>query len=157
MPSTRTAARRAVLTTILSAAFAALLIPALPTPEAEAGKRAASRSACVNRLCTETRDGARRCRTRDTRARIAKCFITRAARHFSQPRRQAFAIAYRESRYNWRATNPSSGAAGLYQFMPRTWGTTPYRRKSPYNPRWAALAAMWMWKHGKQSHWVTWY
>ncbi len=156
MSSTRSAARRAALSSVLSAAFAALRIPVLPAPEAEAGTRAKARSACVNRLCTETRDGARRCRERDTRARIAKCFITRAARHFRQSRSQAFYIAYRESRYNWRATNSSSGAAGLYQFMPRTWNYTPYRAKSPYHPRWAALAAMWMWKNGYKSHWSTW-
>jgi hypothetical protein len=45
------------------------------------------------------------CHRVDGRARIARCFIRRAARH--------------------------------------------------YNPRWAALAAMWMWKRGGQSHWAT--
>jgi hypothetical protein len=37
--------------------------------------------------------------------------------------------------------------------MPRTWASTPYRKQSPYNPRWASLAAMWMWKHGGYHHW----
>jgi hypothetical protein len=52
-------------------------------------------------------------------------------------------------------TNSSSGAAGLYQFMPGTWAHTPYRRHSPYSPKWASLAAMWMWKRGGQHHWST--
>ena len=86
-------------------------------------------------------------------AQVARCFIARAADHFHQSRSQAYYIAHRESRYNWRVTNRSSGAAGLYQFMPRTWRSTPYRHHSPYHPRWASLAAMWMWAHGGYSHW----
>ena len=155
MSSTRTTARRAVLNLMLTAAFAAFLIPALSTATASAAERTSARTACANRLCTEVRDNSGRCWGRETRTRVAKCFIRRAAYHFDQPRRQAMAVAWRESRYNWRATNGSSGAAGLYQFMPRTWGSTPYRGRSAYNPRWAALAAMWMWKKGYQSHWST--
>jgi soluble lytic murein transglycosylase-like protein len=94
------------------------------------------------------------CWNKHGQTKIAKCFITRAAKRYGQSRGQALYIAHRESRYNWRVTNSSSGAAGLYQFMPRTWQSTPYRKHSPYHPKWAALAAMWMWKRGGQSHWA---
>ena len=152
MISTRSAARCAALITLLSAAFAVLSNPVLSTETAEAAK---ARSTCANRLCTKNREWAKSCYRHDTRRRTARCFIARAARHYGQSREKAFAVAYRESRYNWRVTNRSSGAAGLFQFMPRTWQYTPYRRYSVYNPRWAALAAMWMWKKGYQSHWST--
>lgn len=155
MSSTRSTARRAVLNLTLSAAFAALLMPVLSTATASAAERTTARTACANRLCTEFRDDAQSCWERPSRARVSKCFIRRAAYHFDQPRRHAITVAYRESRFNFRVTNASSGAAGLYQFMPSTWRYTPYRGKSVYNPRWAALAAMWMWKKGHQSHWVT--
>ena len=151
MSSTRNVARGAALMTILGALLALLTLSLTPAT-ADAAK---ARSACTDRLCTETKPAAKRCRAQETRARVAKCFITRAARHFRQSRSKAIQIAWRESRFNWRATNSSSGAAGLFQFMPRTWGATPYRRYSPYNPRWASLAAMWMWKKGYQSHWST--
>ena len=151
MSSTRNATRSVVLNMILGAVLALLTLSLVPA----AANAAEARSACANRLCTDTRPAAKRCRSEERRAVVAKCFITRAARHFRQSRSKAIQIAWRESRFNWRATNPSSGAAGLFQFMPRTWGSTPYRRYSPYNPRWASLAAMWMWKRGYQSHWST--
>ena len=108
---------------------------------------------CANALCTKDVASAKSCWRHDSGARIARCFIARAASRYGQSARDAKYIAHRESRYNWRVTNSSSGAAGLFQFMPRTWAYTPYRSKSAYHPRWAALAAMWMWKHGYKSHW----
>jgi hypothetical protein len=110
-------------------------------------------SPCANRLCTKYKAGTTSCWNLHGRKKKARCFIRRAADHFHQSRKQAYYIAWRESRYNWRATNPSSGTAGLYQFARRTWESTPYHKHSPYHPRWAALAAMWMWKHGGYSHW----
>jgi hypothetical protein len=138
---------------ILSAlAVAALLVLAVPTP-APAANRSPS-DPCANRLCTTYERGTPSCWKRDGRRAIARCFIYRAARHYGQSTRLALHIAHRESRFDWRVTNASSGAAGLYQFMPRTWRSTPYRRHSPYHPKWAALAAMWMWKRGGYSHWT---
>ena len=120
---------------------------------AAAHARVHDRSPCANRLCTKYEPGTKSCHAKHGRAAIARCFISRAAAHFGQNRKLAYAIAYRESRYDWRVTNPSSGTAGLYQFARRTWKSTPYREHSPYQPRWAALAAMWMWKHGGFRHW----
>ncbi len=133
---------------ILSAlAVAALLVLAVPA--------AAGADVCANRLCTKYDEGTESCWSRSGRAAVSRCFIYRAAKHYGQSTRLAMQIAHRESRLNWRVTNASSGAAGLYQFMPRTWQYTPYRKHSPYHPKWASLAAMWMWKRGMYSHWST--
>jgi soluble lytic murein transglycosylase-like protein len=131
---------------ILSAlAVAALLVLAVPA--------AADANVCANRLCTKYEKVTETCWKRSSRAAISRCFIYRAAKHYRQSTSHALHIAHRESRFDWRVTNSSSGAAGLFQFMPRTWQSTPYRRHSPYNPKWASLAAMWMWKRGGLSHW----
>jgi hypothetical protein len=142
---------RSTLRLIACAVMALALTMALSTPAS--AKAREYRSTCANRLCTKDRPHVKSCKRFDRRKRVARCFIRRAAVHFHQPTRQAFYIAWRESRYHWRATNPSSGTAGLYQFARQTWHSTPYRRHSRYNPRWASLAAMWMWAHGGYSHW----
>ena len=143
--------------TLSALAVAALLILAVPTPAAEAAKRSTTAvgNPCANRLCTKYDRGTPSCWKRGTRTKIARCFIYRASRHYGESTRLALQIAYRESRFDWRATNGSSGAAGLYQFMPGTWANTPYRRYSAHHPKWSALAAMWMWKRGGYGHWST--
>jgi soluble lytic murein transglycosylase-like protein len=133
-----------------AALFVALLaLPTLPKANADFGPQAA----CSGRLCFKNEPGTKSCWRKDRRAGVSKCFIKRAAAHFRQSKQQAYAIAYRESRFNYRVTNSSSGAAGLYQFMPQTWQSTPYHKKSPYSPKYASLAAMWMWSNGGYSHW----
>jgi hypothetical protein len=135
-------------------AAAVLFVALMASPAApHAGATTKAHATCADRLCKHNTPGTRQCWRFERRARVSQCFIRRAARHFHQSQRQALAIAYRESRYNYRVTNSSSGAAGLYQFMPDTWAHTPYRKQSPYQPRWAALGAMWMWAHGGYSHW----
>jgi membrane-bound lytic murein transglycosylase B len=152
MHSTRTAALlRAALTTMACAVVATAIALATTAAPATAAKKPTN--PCANRLCTKYKPHTGRCWDYSTRTKVSRCFIRRAARHFDQPLSQAYYIAHRESRYNYKATNSSSGAAGLYQFMPRTWASTPYRKHSAYNPRWASLAAMWMWKHGGYHHW----
>src|SRR4051812_28299460 len=137
---------RAALTTF---ACALALLVALPMT-AQASTKG---NPCTNRLCTKTKPNTPSCWRYDARKKVARCFISRAARHFHQSQSQAYYIAWRESRYNWKVTNPSSGTAGLYQFAHQTWESTPYRHHSPYSPRYASLAAMWMWAHGGYSHW----
>jgi soluble lytic murein transglycosylase-like protein len=154
MHSTRTAALlRVALRTMASAAAAFAVVLAVATTPATASGNQPQKNPCANRLCTKYKPHTPRCWDHNTRREISRCFIRRAARHYHQSLSQAYYIAHRESRYDYKATNSSSGAAGLYQFMPRTWASTPYGRHSAYNPRWAALAAMWMWKHGGYSHW----
>jgi hypothetical protein len=156
MLSTPTAALlRVALKTMACAAVAltaALAVAPAPASASGGGKPHGSEP-CANRLCTKDVPRTKSCYSLHSRTKVARCFIKRAARHFGQSTSQAYYIAHRESRYNWRVTNSSSGAAGLYQFMPRTWASTPYHKHSPYKPRWAALAAMWMWAHGGYSHW----
>ena len=57
-----------------------------------------------------------------------------------------------ETGRTWRTdlTNPS-GAAGLFQFMPGTWRSTPYASHSVYSAKWASFAGAWGRTHG-----VTW-
>jgi soluble lytic murein transglycosylase-like protein len=155
MHSTNTAALlRVALKAMASTAAAFAVVLALATTPATAATHGSpQKNPCANRLCTKYKAHTPRCWEHNSRSEISRCFIRRAARHFHQSLSQAYYIAHRESRYDYKATNSSSGAAGLYQFMPRTWAGTPYHSHSPYHPRWAALAAMWMWKHGGYSHW----
>jgi hypothetical protein len=155
MRSTRRAAHRAARKTIVGVlVMPALMLTLTPTTAAAATKNAHRYGGhCANRLCTKDVKNTPSCWRHKGHARISRCFIRRAAARYGQSRHEAYYIAHRESRYNWRVTNSSSGAAGLFQFMPRTWAYTPYRSRSPYHPRWAALAAMWMWKHGWKSAW----
>jgi hypothetical protein len=53
-----------------------------------------------------------------------------------------------------RSRNRSSGAAGLLQFLPSTWRTTPYARFSIWSPYANALAAGWMHHVGRGSEWT---
>lgn len=50
--------------------------------------------------------------------------------------------------------NPSSGAAGLFQFLSGTWKRTPYRRLSRFNAYANALAAAWLVRHDRG--WSEW-
>lgn len=66
-------------------------------------------------------------------------------------------IAWAESRNDPNATNRSTGASGLYQFLPSTWRTTPQGRAglSPYDPVAATAAAEWMLRQGRAREWVA--
>lgn len=151
MLSTRTAGLRPALNTTICT-LATLVLLLLVTPASDAATRS-HRSPCANKLCTKDLPRTPSCWRFHRDERVARCFIARAAVHYGQPKSTAFSIARRESRFHWRATNPSSGTAGLFQFARQTWQSTPYRHHSPHQPRWASLAAMWMWAHGGYSHW----
>ena len=58
-----------------------------------------------------------------------------------------------ESHYSATARN-LSGAAGLFQFLPSTWRSTPYGRFSVYSAYANALGAGWMHAHGRGGEWV---
>ena len=80
--------------------------------------------------------------------------ITAAARRYGQSPAAMVAVARCESGLNPRAVNRVSGAAGLFQFMPRTWCTTPYARASVFDAAANANAAAWMWSVGRRHEWV---
>lgn len=52
------------------------------------------------------------------------------------------------------ARNSSSGASGLFQFLPSTFASTPYASFSVWSPYANALAAGWMHAHGRGGEWV---
>lgn len=56
--------------------------------------------------------------------------------------------------FNRFSRNLSSGASGLFQFLPSTWRTTPYASLSVWDPVANALAAGWMHMHGRGGEWT---
>ncbi len=80
--------------------------------------------------------------------------ITAAARRYGQSPSAMIAVARCESTLNPRAVNRSSGASGLFQFLPSTWRTTPYAAQSIFDPVASANAAAWMWSVGRRREWV---
>ena len=66
----------------------------------------------------------------------------------------AMNVAYCESRYHPNSVNSSSGASGLFQFLPSTWAFTPYAAYSPFDPKYNALAAAWLYNRDGPSQWV---
>ena len=65
----------------------------------------------------------------------------------------AMNVAWCESRYHPNSVNSSSGASGLFQFLPSTWAFTPYAKYSPFDPKWNALAAAWLYSRDGPSQW----
>lgn len=66
----------------------------------------------------------------------------------------AMNVAWCESRYHPNSVNSSSGASGLFQFLPSTWAFTPYASHSPFDPQYNALAAAWLYARDGPSQWV---
>jgi hypothetical protein len=66
----------------------------------------------------------------------------------------AMNVAWCESRYQPNSVNSSSGASGLFQFLPSTWAFTPYASYSPFDPKYNALAAAWLYQRDGPSQWV---
>lgn len=65
----------------------------------------------------------------------------------------AMNVAWCESRYHPNSVNSSSGASGLFQFLPSTWAFTPYAQYSPFDARYNSLAAAWLYKRDGPSQW----
>lgn len=57
-----------------------------------------------------------------------------------------------ESRLDPTARN-ASGASGLFQFLPSTFDSTPFRSLSIFSPYANSLAAGWMIEHGRGGEW----
>jgi uncharacterized protein YraI len=79
--------------------------------------------------------------------------IYAAADRYGQPRADMLRVARCESNLNPRARNASSGASGLFQFIPSTWQSTPYRDQNIFDPWASANAAGWMWANGRRNEW----
>lgn len=65
----------------------------------------------------------------------------------------ALRVAKCESNYNPYAVNRSSGASGLFQFLPSTWAGTPQRAQSVFDPVANAQAAAWLYQRYGPSQW----
>jgi hypothetical protein len=68
--------------------------------------------------------------------------------------RWAMRVAWCESRYHPNSVNSSSGAAGLFQFMPGTWAGSPFHAKSPFDPVANAQAAAWLYSTYGPQRWT---
>lgn len=79
-----------------------------------------------------------------------------AADRWGQPRADMLRVARCESNLNPRAVNSSSGASGLFQFMPSTFAFTPNGKAGQdiFDPYASADAAGWMWANGMRNHWA---
>jgi regulator of protease activity HflC (stomatin/prohibitin superfamily) len=66
----------------------------------------------------------------------------------------AINVAYCESRYHPNSVNSDSGASGLFQFMPSTWGGTPWANQSPFDPVANAQAAAWLYNRYGPGRWT---
>jgi soluble lytic murein transglycosylase-like protein len=65
----------------------------------------------------------------------------------------ALRVAKCESNYNPYAVNRSSGASGLFQFLPSTWAASPYHAQSVFDPTANAHAAAWLYQRSGPSQW----
>jgi hypothetical protein len=65
----------------------------------------------------------------------------------------AMRIAWCESRYHPNSVNSDSQASGLFQFLPSTWGGTPWAKQSPFDPVANAQAAAWLYSHYGPGRW----
>jgi len=66
----------------------------------------------------------------------------------------ALRVAACESGYNPYAVNRSSGAAGLFQFLPSTWAHSPWAAQSPFDPVANSQAAAWLLARSGPGQWV---
>lgn len=82
--------------------------------------------------------------------------IYNAADRWGQPRADMLRVARCESNLDPRAVNSSSGASGLFQFMPSTFAFTPNGKagQNIFDPVASADAAGWMWANGMRNHWA---
>jgi hypothetical protein len=108
---------------------------------------------------------AEECRTRTCAQRVAarQCSQRRpeSCIHFAALRwRVSWTMLRRKAHCETGGTfspyvvNRSSNASGLFQFLPSTWMTTPYRRHWIFSARYNALAAGWMHRVGRGNEWA---
>ena len=106
----------------------------------------AKKTKCHSTAC-EIRVAKKQC----SQKRVKPC-IKRAALHHRQPYRDMLRVAMCESSFN--PYNSYVGHYGLYQYLPSTWATTPYRHHSIWSAKWQALATAWMWSQGRRNQWA---
>ena len=84
--------------------------------------------------------------------------IVAAASRWGADANQLLRVAKCESGYNPNAYNASSGASGLFQFLPSTWAANSvragYSGASPFDPVASANTAAMMFRNGQAGQWV---
>lgn len=84
--------------------------------------------------------------------------ITAAAAKWGADPQQLLRVARCESGFNPNAYNPSSGASGLFQFLPSTWAANSVRAgyggASAFDPVANANTAAMMFRNGQAGQWV---
>jgi uncharacterized protein YraI len=80
--------------------------------------------------------------------------IYAAADTYGQSRADMLRVATCESGLDPSNYTPPYGAAGLFQFLPGTWASTPYAGYNVYDAWANANAAAWMWSVGRRGEWV---
>ena len=94
-----------------------------------------------------------RCKARHSEKEIL-AFIKKAAKKYGQSNKVMERVARCESALDPCAVNRSGPYYGLFQFLKSTWKTTPYKKRSIWDPEAQALAAAWMWKQGRKNEWA---
>lgn len=65
----------------------------------------------------------------------------------------ALRVAKCESGFNPNAYNASSGASGVFQFLPSTWHGSPYASSSPFDAAANVRAALWLYQRSGPTQW----
>lgn len=107
---------------------------------------AAKKQRCHTRACPE-----RVARKACSQRHVVPC-IRRAAIHHRQSFTDMLRVAHCESTLNPFAVG-FGVHYGLFQFLPSTFVSTPYRRQSITSAKWNSLAAAWAWKQGRRGEW----
>jgi hypothetical protein len=94
-----------------------------------------------------------RCKSRHSEKEILK-FIGKAAKKYGQSKKAMERVARCESALDPCAVNRSGPYYGMFQFLKSTWKTTPYKKRSIWDPEAQALATAWMWKQGRKNEWA---
>ncbi len=124
---------------------AAAVVAGLLAPAAAKGH-----AGCHGRAC-ELRVAMKQC----SQTRVVAC-VRRAALHHRVDFRLQLAIARCESRLRpWALNSEGSGAAGLMQFMPGTFASTPYGARPILSAKWNALAGAWLLKRAGTGPWTA--
>jgi hypothetical protein len=132
-------------------ALAAAIAAVVSQKAGEARKRDKKRSRRRKKGKGKKRDD--RCKSRHSEKEILK-FIGKAAKKYGQSKRVMERVARCESGLDPCAVNRSGPYYGLFQFLKSTWKTTPYKKRSIWDPEAQALATAWMWKQGRKNEWA---
>lgn len=103
-------------------------------------------------LTPATAEAARKSSCANSPEKAVRACIWHAAKKYEVSYDTLLRKARCESDLNPSATNGTH--IGLFQFLPSTWDTTPYKRRDPWRAKWNALGAAWMHSVGRGGEWT---